>query len=435
MSSPTAGLLPPPETVNDTHKVHSVAITCIPLGIVSGGCVIVQLVHRLQVRAFGPLFYIGWTAMAGYINLHAGVGKPLWEITVGEFSGQTPSSILFKFKPNLTSTQGHHQLSLAIPRNEHVYPNVHIAAIPSHVRVDSAPAAPRPLAPASPAARLPGRLLTLAYLHFAAHFTWRGILSNARWTEYQMSQIVPPQFDEYGTTFWIPSQVEPLVAMIGTSLPAIRKLVLSMRRGDEASTARSYELRRLHSSKVALRRNDTGNKYVTRLSSMCNIPVYKRRTSTCLLHTNSHAPTTAKSNPPQPKLFFSVFNNAITTHLLPSPPRHLPNATYSLKLKPHLRPKGNIHPLPMAVSLPTEYIHVLETLLCVELEEGKTHILGAYPSQTQIQIRNSIEIPPWATHRLYRRANSRGSSASSSYSVAGNEEAFTRGGGAPVHIV
>lgn len=24
--------------------------------------------------------------MAGYINLHAGVGKPLWEITVGEFS-------------------------------------------------------------------------------------------------------------------------------------------------------------------------------------------------------------------------------------------------------------------------------------------------------------------------------------------------------------
>lgn len=24
--------------------------------------------------------------MAAYVNLHAGVGKPLWEITVGEFS-------------------------------------------------------------------------------------------------------------------------------------------------------------------------------------------------------------------------------------------------------------------------------------------------------------------------------------------------------------
>lgn len=24
--------------------------------------------------------------MAGYVNLHAGVGKPLWEITLGEYS-------------------------------------------------------------------------------------------------------------------------------------------------------------------------------------------------------------------------------------------------------------------------------------------------------------------------------------------------------------
>jgi hypothetical protein len=24
--------------------------------------------------------------MAGYVNLHAGVGKPLWEITVGEYA-------------------------------------------------------------------------------------------------------------------------------------------------------------------------------------------------------------------------------------------------------------------------------------------------------------------------------------------------------------
>ena len=24
--------------------------------------------------------------MAAYVNLHAGVGKPLWEITVGEYS-------------------------------------------------------------------------------------------------------------------------------------------------------------------------------------------------------------------------------------------------------------------------------------------------------------------------------------------------------------
>ncbi|KAI9784386.1 MAG: hypothetical protein M1816_000857 [Peltula sp. TS41687] len=48
-----------------------------------------------------------------------------------------------------------------------------------------------------------------------------------RWFRYQMSRLVPPQFDKYGTTFWIPSQVEPTVALIGTSLPAIRPLLVS----------------------------------------------------------------------------------------------------------------------------------------------------------------------------------------------------------------
>ncbi|KAK8081370.1 hypothetical protein PG996_000151 [Apiospora saccharicola] len=32
------------------------------------------------------LLYIGWTVLAVYVNLNAGVGKPLWEITLDEFS-------------------------------------------------------------------------------------------------------------------------------------------------------------------------------------------------------------------------------------------------------------------------------------------------------------------------------------------------------------
>lgn len=40
--------------------------------------------------------------------------------------------------------------------------------------------------------------------------------------DYEMSTLIPPQFDRYGTTFWIPSQVEPSVAIIGTSLPTLR---------------------------------------------------------------------------------------------------------------------------------------------------------------------------------------------------------------------
>lgn len=39
-----------------------------------------------------------------------------------------------------------------------------------------------------------------------------------------MSRFVPGQFDQYGTTFWIPSQVEPTVALIGTSMPAFRQI-------------------------------------------------------------------------------------------------------------------------------------------------------------------------------------------------------------------
>jgi hypothetical protein len=39
------------------------------------------------------------------------------------------------------------------------------------------------------------------------------------------SLLVPPQFDQYGYTFWVPSQVEPTCALIGSSLPALRHIV------------------------------------------------------------------------------------------------------------------------------------------------------------------------------------------------------------------
>ncbi|KAI1347634.1 hypothetical protein F5Y01DRAFT_318507 [Xylaria sp. FL0043] len=48
--------------------------------------------------------------------------------------------------------------------------------------------------------------------------------TNLKWLEYQLSRFVPGQFDKYGYTFWIPSQLEPTVALIGTSLPAIQPL-------------------------------------------------------------------------------------------------------------------------------------------------------------------------------------------------------------------
>lgn len=43
---------------------------------------------------FQQVAYIGWIVLALYVNFNAGVGKPLWEITVGEFS------VWFKVSPN-----------------------------------------------------------------------------------------------------------------------------------------------------------------------------------------------------------------------------------------------------------------------------------------------------------------------------------------------
>ncbi|CAG8951240.1 hypothetical protein HYFRA_00007988 [Hymenoscyphus fraxineus] len=41
------------------------------------------------------------------------------------------------------------------------------------------------------------------------------------WFSYQASIYTPTQFEVYGKIFWIPTQLEPAVALIGTSLPSI----------------------------------------------------------------------------------------------------------------------------------------------------------------------------------------------------------------------
>jgi hypothetical protein len=42
-----------------------------------------------------------------------------------------------------------------------------------------------------------------------------------------MSRAIPPQWDKYGYTFWIPTQVEPTVAIIGSALPALRNQLVA----------------------------------------------------------------------------------------------------------------------------------------------------------------------------------------------------------------
>ncbi|KAF7594712.1 hypothetical protein BBP40_008605 [Aspergillus hancockii] len=333
MSSAKSTLLPPPETINNTHKVYSVAIACIVLGIVSGGCVILRLAQRLYARAFGPddciiipglLLYIGWTAMAGYVNLHAGVGKPLWEITLSEFSGiigstwlypamsmSIRSSILLSYRRLFAKTmprirfiiwfllalqviylivysilpaficrplyKAWHPLERQQYFNDWYYYWTQVALYSTSMAFDVILL----VLPLYPVSQLQialrkrigiGILLALgagagiaaAYkLGIFVQQMTRYTQIDPRWNQYEMSLRVPPQFDKYGSTFWIPSQVEPSVALIGTSLPAMRHVVVIIRKkiakkmGRERNeTPNSYTLRRVH-SKTPLRTEDT----------------------------------------------------------------------------------------------------------------------------------------------------------------------------------
>ncbi|KAJ9193591.1 hypothetical protein DTO166G4_2694 [Paecilomyces variotii] len=333
MFSRDSTLLPPPETINNTHKVYSVAIACIVLGIISSGCVILRLMQRLSTRSFGPddyaiipglMLYIGWTAMAAYVNLHAGVGKPLWEITVGEFSvwfkgiiGSawiypamsmsirtsillTYDRIFAKSMPTvrfiirfLLSLQviylivysilpaficrplnkAWHPLERQQYFNDWYYYYLQVALYSTSMAFDVILL----VLPLYPISQLQmalrkrigiGSILVLGACAGIAAAYKLGIFVqqmtrytdiNPRWSQYEMSQLIPPQFDKYGNTFWIPSQVEPSVALIGTSLPAMRQFVVRMREKEEESKGRlrigdsdPYDLRRVH-SKVPLR--------------------------------------------------------------------------------------------------------------------------------------------------------------------------------------
>ncbi|KAL2170266.1 hypothetical protein VTG60DRAFT_5042 [Thermothelomyces hinnuleus] len=297
-NDPLAGLIPPPTEVNDAHKVYGVAAGCIVMCIAASGMVLWRLYLRVAARKFGLddyatafalLCYLTWSGLAIYINLHAGVGKPLWELTLGEiqlwYKGIVACNFLY---PVMSSSI---RASLLIfyrrlfvnPATSLVYVwtiNILLAlqlvylvvfcSIPVLVcRKTSDAADPFTSAmycdawvyidetialysvslafdlalltlPVFPIAslRMPAKkragVLLLFLLGFTASaaaawklgmYTWelnRLYDIDPRWYNYQMSRLVPPQFDSYGVTFWVPSMLEPTLAMICASLPGLR---------------------------------------------------------------------------------------------------------------------------------------------------------------------------------------------------------------------
>lgn len=52
-SNTTLFSIPPPTEINDTHKVYSIAVACIVLGVLASLTVILRLIQRVRSRAFG----------------------------------------------------------------------------------------------------------------------------------------------------------------------------------------------------------------------------------------------------------------------------------------------------------------------------------------------------------------------------------------------
>ncbi|MCJ1231630.1 hypothetical protein MMC12_008309 [Toensbergia leucococca] len=248
---------------------------------------------RPITEALFKLLYVGWVTMAAYVNLHAGVGKPLWEITIGEYSvwfkgiigsawlypamtASIRTSILL-FYYRLFGTPGvsrlkwvikvmlvlqviylvvysilpaficrplymaWHPLERQLYFKDWYYYNIQVALYSTSMAFDVVllvlPLYPvwQLQLPIRKRASIAFVLMLGAAASIAAAYKLaifvvemaRYTHINPKWLQYEMSTLIPPQFDTYGTTFWIPSQVEPTVALIGTSLPALRQSIIS----------------------------------------------------------------------------------------------------------------------------------------------------------------------------------------------------------------
>ncbi|KAF4625680.1 hypothetical protein G7Y89_g12484 [Cudoniella acicularis] len=239
-----------------------------------------------------PLLYIGHTIMACYVNLNGGIGKPLWEVSVGEFeigfkgivgsaflypamTAAIRTSIILFYHRIFCKTMPRFRLAVYIylaltsmyavtfsiipgticsplsaswhPLVRHVYCKSDYFYYNYQVALYSCSVAGDAILlffPLYPVTKLMipnkkrvgvtimfmlGASACIAVSYKLAIFVLQMKKYDhidPRWLTTIMSRVVPPQFDEYGYTFWIPSQVEPTVALIGSSLPAMGQVVV-----------------------------------------------------------------------------------------------------------------------------------------------------------------------------------------------------------------
>ncbi|KAK8110339.1 uncharacterized protein PG998_006796 [Apiospora kogelbergensis] len=288
-------LIPPPTEINDAHKNYTFGATTAMMGSIGTVCVLVRLSIRYRSRSFGPddyaiipatVLFLAWCIMASYLCLNAGVGKPLWEITVDQFSmwirGQSASlwlypamsgsiriSVLLFFRRIfgidrttnkiilvLLGLQAAYIITFSITPaficknfgdsvtffdfgthcSQKYFANIQTAMYTFSLAFDvvlfSLPVYPMFKLQMNKQHRVKVLFIFMCGIITTVPAAYKLAVSVKEWAhplsaddpfrKYQMYYIVPGQYDVYGETFWIPSTLEPTLAIIATSLPAFR---------------------------------------------------------------------------------------------------------------------------------------------------------------------------------------------------------------------
>ncbi|KAK8024539.1 hypothetical protein PG993_012605 [Apiospora rasikravindrae] len=359
-------LIPPPTDINDSNQDETIAIVVIFLGVLTFCVVACRVVSRWRSRILGIddyavvpalLCYLGWTAMSAWYNLHSGIGKPLGDVTYGEFirfyqgvfvaawmypimSAAIRVSILlfyrrifakgnpwytksinallllqgvyvivFEITPGfscrpfpdawdpikrLTSctdfyidqTIALYSVSLAFDIILLVFPIYAVSKLKISLKKrcgvgiifalgtggnnTTAPASR--LHTSSQFSRMNQKIgnlqtPTVSLSHFAFfclihNFATMILTVYLPGFNYQASMYMPPQYNSYGKLFWIPTQVEPTVALIGTSLPAWLQIY----------SAASLQFSRIRSSIQSYRRaSASGNSHESNRQSQSGL--------------------------------------------------------------------------------------------------------------------------------------------------------------------
>ncbi|KAF2463677.1 uncharacterized protein BDR25DRAFT_297833 [Lindgomyces ingoldianus] len=294
---PDPNLLAPPIQLNDIHKKWDVAIFIIVFLIVASLTAVLRLVFRWKSKTFGLddwamvpalVCYIAHSIMACYVNAKAGIGKPLWEVTMPEFelwgkglvmtsflyplaSGFVRISILLFYdrvfskasKPmriviraslvfvgcyiaGFVTYAGFlckplHKFWKPFERREYCGDNVnywiYTALLYSVSLLQDLELLFLPIGSViglqMPLKRRIGVIIIFAlgtsacvaaaYKLAIFGLQWgRTGTIDPRWYMSQASRVIPPQFDKYGYTMWIPTQSELSAAIIGPSLIALK---------------------------------------------------------------------------------------------------------------------------------------------------------------------------------------------------------------------